>query len=70
MAAGFMAFGEHIYAIDMRTIRLCTYALGHASVAEIFEEKVPPGTKMDSDILATYTVALWWHNVSLWIERK
>ncbi|KZP11400.1 glutamine synthetase/guanido kinase [Athelia psychrophila] len=38
---GFSPIGEYIYVIDMKTIRLCPYAPGHASVMGFFQEKAP-----------------------------
>ncbi|KZP10907.1 glutamine synthetase/guanido kinase [Athelia psychrophila] len=40
-ADGFSPIGEYIYVIDMKTIRLCPYAPGHASVMGFFQEKAP-----------------------------
>ncbi|KZP21004.1 glutamine synthetase/guanido kinase [Athelia psychrophila] len=41
LADGFSPIGEYIYVIDMKTIRLCPYAPGHASVMGFFQEKAP-----------------------------
>lgn len=41
MAPGFSAIGEYLYVPDLKSIRLCPYAPGHASVMGWFEEKVP-----------------------------
>ena len=41
IAPGFTAIGEYLYLPDMSSIRLCSYAEGHASVMGWFEEKVP-----------------------------
>lgn len=41
LAAGFAPIGEYLYAIDMKSIRLCPYAPGHASVMGYFQEKAP-----------------------------
>lgn len=41
IAAGFSIMGEYLYLLDMNSIRLCSYAAGHASVMGWFEEKAP-----------------------------
>lgn len=33
--------GDYLYALDLSSIRICSYARGHASVMGWFEEKVP-----------------------------
>lgn len=44
LAEGFVGTGEYLYLFDLDSLRLCTYAPGHASVMGWFEEKVPiPG---------------------------
>ena len=42
MAEGFTGTGEHLYAIDLSSFRLCPYAPGHAVVMGWFQEKIPP----------------------------
>jgi hypothetical protein len=41
IAPGFSIMGEYLYLLDMSSIRLCSYAEGHASVMGWFEEKAP-----------------------------
>ncbi|PPR03642.1 hypothetical protein CVT24_007756 [Panaeolus cyanescens] len=41
VADGFSPTGEYLYAIDPSTLRICTYAPGHASIMGWFQEKVP-----------------------------
>ncbi|EGO03198.1 hypothetical protein SERLA73DRAFT_119022 [Serpula lacrymans var. lacrymans S7.3] len=41
LAPGFNAVGEYLYVIEISTLRLCSYAPGHAVVMGRFEEKVP-----------------------------
>lgn len=41
LAPGFSSIGEYLYVPDMKTLRLCPYAPGHASVMGYFEEKLP-----------------------------
>ncbi|KAF9525409.1 hypothetical protein CPB83DRAFT_859515 [Crepidotus variabilis] len=44
MADGFGPAGEYLYAIDPASVKMCPYALGHASVMGWFQEKTPtPG---------------------------
>ncbi|KAI0324637.1 FLU1-II [Cubamyces sp. BRFM 1775] len=45
IAPGFGAVGEFLYVPDLSSWRVCTYALGHASVMGWFQEKVPHPTK-------------------------
>ncbi|KAF8873768.1 hypothetical protein BD779DRAFT_1705403 [Infundibulicybe gibba] len=40
MAEGFKPIGEYLYVPDLTSIRICTYAPGHASIMGYFEEKV------------------------------
>ena len=41
LAEGFSSTGEFLYLVDMDSLRVCTYAPGHASVMGWYEEKVP-----------------------------
>ncbi|KAF9002344.1 hypothetical protein BDQ17DRAFT_1409628 [Cyathus striatus] len=41
IAPGFTSIGEYLYALDLDTIRLCPYAVGHASIMGWFQEKSP-----------------------------
>lgn len=41
LAEGYGATGEYLYVPDLRTMRICTYAPGHASVLGWFEEQDP-----------------------------
>ncbi|KIL59817.1 hypothetical protein M378DRAFT_168822 [Amanita muscaria Koide BX008] len=44
MAQGFTPIGEYLYVPDLKTLKICPYAPGHASVMGRFEEKTPtPG---------------------------
>jgi len=42
IAEGFAPIGEYLYVPDLNTLRVCPYAVGHASVLGWFQEKVPP----------------------------
>ena len=44
LAPGFTPIGEYLYVPDMKTLKICPYAPGHASVMGWFHEKTPiPG---------------------------
>lgn len=42
LADGFGATGELAYVCDLNSIKICTYAPGHASIMGWFQEKYPP----------------------------
>ncbi|KAJ2935070.1 hypothetical protein H1R20_g2074, partial [Candolleomyces eurysporus] len=42
IADGFGATGEFAYVCDLNSIKICTYAPGHASIMGWFQEKYPP----------------------------
>jgi glutamine synthetase len=42
LAEGFTPIGEYLYVPDLNTLRVCSYAEGHASIYGYFQEKVPP----------------------------
>lgn len=47
LADGFTASGEWVYVADMRSLRVCGYAPGHASVMGFFQIKDPaPGQSL------------------------
>ncbi|KAL4068505.1 hypothetical protein V8B97DRAFT_1873227 [Scleroderma yunnanense] len=39
--------GEYMYAVDLTSLRVCTYAPGHASVLGFFKAKTPIGKEVD-----------------------
>lgn len=41
VAEGFGSTGEDLYALDVRSFRICPYEPGHASILGFFQEKVP-----------------------------
>ncbi|KAF7297453.1 1,2-dihydroxy-3-keto-5-methylthiopentene dioxygenase [Mycena indigotica] len=41
VAPGFVPVGEYLYAIDLKSLRPCPFAPGHAAVLGQFEEKTP-----------------------------
>ncbi|KAH9914329.1 FLU1-II [Fomitopsis serialis] len=43
-ASGFNSMGECLFAIDLNSFRVCTYAPGHAVVSTWLQEKVPSPT--------------------------
>ncbi|KAJ8582529.1 hypothetical protein M405DRAFT_867771, partial [Rhizopogon salebrosus TDB-379] len=44
LAPGFGPVGEYLYVLDLSTIRLCSYAAGHASIVRWFQDMTPaPG---------------------------
>jgi hypothetical protein len=48
LAQGFSATGEWAYVADMRSLRICGYAPGHASVMGFFQTKDPaPGQSLE-----------------------
>ncbi|KAI6150105.1 hypothetical protein EDD17DRAFT_1195073 [Pisolithus thermaeus] len=50
MAEGFGPVGEYIYAVDLTSLRLCTYAPGHASVLGFFQAKTDVWNEIDTPV--------------------
>lgn len=44
---GFSPIGEYIYAVDLTSLRVCTYAPGNASVLGFFQAKTIVGKEVD-----------------------
>ncbi|OAX31480.1 glutamine synthetase/guanido kinase, partial [Rhizopogon vinicolor AM-OR11-026] len=50
-APGFNATGEYLYVVDLDTIRLCSYAPGHANIMGWFQDKTPaPGRALGTGV--------------------
>ncbi|KAI6098631.1 hypothetical protein EV401DRAFT_995316 [Pisolithus croceorrhizus] len=50
MAEGFSPIGEYIYAVDLTSLRVCTYAPGNASVLGFFQAKTNIGKEVDAPV--------------------
>ncbi|KDR79931.1 hypothetical protein GALMADRAFT_242063 [Galerina marginata CBS 339.88] len=52
LTPGFFAMGEYLYVPDIRTLRICPYEPGHASLMGWFQEKAPVQTPSGSPSVA------------------
>ncbi|KAJ8595711.1 glutamine synthetase/guanido kinase [Rhizopogon salebrosus TDB-379] len=51
VASGFSPVGEYLYVLDLTTIRLCSYAPGHASIVGWFQDTNPaPGRVLGTGV--------------------
>jgi hypothetical protein len=51
LAPGFGPVGEYLYVVDLATIRLCSYAPGHASIVGWFQDTTPaPGRVLGTGV--------------------
>jgi hypothetical protein len=51
LASGFGPVGEYLYVLDLSTIRLCSYAPGHASIIGWFQDMTPaPGRVLGTGV--------------------
>jgi glutamine synthetase len=51
LAPGFGPVGEYLYVLDLSTIRLCSYAPGHASIVGWFQDMTPtPGRVLGTGV--------------------